>query len=1274
MYNSLKLHLISFLFVGSAALSIMSAQEIKTSSYHINWLSTNVDESKENLFLDGGVQYDKIPETHLFIENRPISKSTLLNRRLVPKKTEIVKVSDILKSKITNTEYTHWANIIEIKGQYQLSTTIIPYRKTSNGDIERMIDFDISLNITQILSQGNRNPTTFTSVLADGDIYKISVDKTGIFKIDRAFLESKLGINVSQLNPKKIKIYGNRGGRVPEPNSFIRKDDLAELRIFVSGESDEKFDAGDFILFYAEGADIWKYNESNNAYTFDKNIYDNNNFYFIKIDNQDGLRVSKTPQVTNPVELEANDFDMRQRVEEDLTNLLGSFTGAEGTGKEWYGDYFKTNREKSFNAQFDFSGFNNAKTVEVDMVFAARSRSTSSVSLEVGSKKITKTISSVNILSAESIYAQKTSIRESFLINDSNPVVKISFPSTASESEGWLDYLQIVSARSLTLNNTQLSFRSRETRNVNTASFNLQGYTNQVIWDVTDPFEPKEMTVSGNKLIFNTTSTLKEFIGHNNLSGAFEPVGLGKIANQNLHAMKDEEMIIVYHPLFKDDALRLAQHRTNHANLKVVAADVNTVYNEFSSGRVDPGAIRDMSKLLLDRNPNFKYLLLFGDGSYDYKGIVNGLNKENFVPVYETDQSLDPIEGFPSDDFYGLLGDAEGVSLVGGLDINVGRLPVKTVEESRVVVDKIIHYETSPEVYGDWRLRVGFTADDEDGNTHLRDMDQIARSDENRHPLYNQQKVYLDAYQQISTAGENRYPEANKAINDNMFKGQLSLTYLGHGGPLGWSQERVLTVPDIQSWTNYNSLTIMVTATCSFAAYDDPSVVSPAEYAILNPKGGAIGLFSTTRAVYTSSNKDLTDAVNQLMYKKLDGQAPTLGYILSEGKNRYPGDFFRVNSRKFALLGDPALQVAMPKYNVVTTLINQKDAITTTDTISALEKVTIEGYISDDSGKEISAFNGTIFPTVYDKKTTLTTLMNDPGSPRFPFTLYKNIIFKGSASVVNGKWSFSFYVPKNISYTYGNGRISYYAKDDKTADAGGVFTNIIVGGTSEKGLADDLGPEVDVFMNDESFVFGGMTNADPILLLNLSDDFGINVTGNAIGQDITAILDGDNQNIFILNDFFEAEKDNFRKGKVKFPLNNLSKGTHNIVAKAWDIAGNSAEKRTEFLVAESGDDVLRHVLNYPNPFTTNTFFQFEHDLVNTELDIVVNIYTITGKLVKSVVQTKYSSGFRVNDIGWNGRDDFDSRLGRGIYLYKVSVHSKELNLTRESGFEKLVIL
>jgi hypothetical protein len=211
-------------------------------------------------------------------------------------------------------------------------------------------------------------------------------------------------------------------------------------------------------------------------------------------------------------------------------------------------------------------------------------------------------------------------------------------------------------------------------------------------------------------------------------------------------------------------------------------------------------------------------------------------------------------------------------------------------------------------------------------------------------------------------------------------------------------------------------------------------------------------------------------------------------------------------------------------------------------------------------------------------------------------------------------------------------------------------------------------------MNDDNFVSGGMTNANPVLLLNLSDDFGINVTGNAIGQDITAVLDGDNKNTFILNDFYESKKDDFSSGKVKFPLSGLSKGSHYITAKAWDISGNSAETRIDFVVAEDKNSTISRVYNYPNPFTTFTQFQFEHDLINTEIDIVVNIYTITGKLIKSITQTKYSSGFRVNDIGWNGNDDFDSGLARGIYLYKIHIHSKTLNQSRESKFEKLIKL
>ncbi|MBK9737689.1 MAG: type IX secretion system sortase PorU [Saprospiraceae bacterium] len=1014
-------------------------QNEETFEYKLDWIKTGeLEETK--LIFENGINHDAIPGTSLFYNKKPSTYKKVLRVKLTEGIKQIVQVTEPLLSKIQHSEFAADADVTEIRGLYSLNTSVLPFRKTQDGRIERLSTFSITVYYADYLSIGNRSPdATFNSVLENGDIYKISVDKTGIFKIDKSFLESKLGITLAGINPKKIKIFGNRGGRLPEANNIPRTDDLTELSIYVSGEEDGKFDASDFILFYAEGADIWNYIPKSNEFTFDKNIYENKNYYFIKIDNQDGLRVNKSAEITDIADFETRYYDMTQRFEEDKTNLLGAYTASEGTGKEWYGEIFKTTRDRSFNSEFDFTGFNNTKAIEVSMVFAGRSSSSSSVTLSIGTKNITKSIQSVSVQDAESLYAKKAIIKESFTISDVNPSVKITYPSVSSESEGWLDYLQIISSRELVMNNGQLPFRSRETKSAGTAAFDIKDHSNQIVWDVTNPFHPEEVLVKNSRLLFKPKAAVHEFIAHNKSSGAFEPMALGKISNQNLHRIKDEKMIIVYHPIFKSEALRLAEHRQNISGFKVIAAETNEVYNEFSSGKVDPAAIRDMAKLLLNRNPDFRYLLLFGDGSYDYKGLVKEINSENFVPVYETDESFNPIDGFPSDDFYGLLGDQEGVNLIGGMDIYIGRLPAKSVEEAKTLVDKIVHYETSEDVYGDWRLRNGYTADDEDFNTHINDMDDIAKLDEARHILYNQQKVYLDAYKQVSTPGENRYPEASKSLNDNIFKGQLSLTYLGHGGPLGWAQERVLTVPDLQSWTNINSLTVMVTATCSFGAYDDPAVVSPAEFAVLNPKGGAIALMTTTRAVYTNSNKDLTNAVHELLYKKSNGNAPTLGFALGEGKNKYTGDGFRVNSRKFTLLGDPSLPVAMPKYDIYTSLVNGKNASTVKDTINALEKVIIEGYIGDATGQVITTFNGTIYPTVFDKRSTFQTLSNDNASPKFPYTSYKNILFKGAASVINGKWSFSFWAPKNINYSYGEGRISYYATDGKTVDAGGVL-------------------------------------------------------------------------------------------------------------------------------------------------------------------------------------------------------------------------------------------
>ena len=1253
--------------------SMVHGQEQITLRYEIPWKQGSSDGLITKI-MQNGVPDPSAEGLDMFYTQSDFGRRNVVRSSLRATQTVASSLPESMTVNLGQ-DFTYDLTVSEVRGKYDLFLTVRPFRK-HKGAIERLISFEIDITYETSFTVG-RGPTgTMNSVLSNGDIYKISIPKTGVYRMDRNFLETKLGIDVSKIDPDAIRIYGNRGGRIPEKNSAVRTDDLEQLSITVTGSEDGKFDTGDNILFYAEGPDVWKYDPVSKKYSYDKNIYDNNNYCFIKIGGEDGKRITKQSTQLPDAEITVSVYDMLQRVEDDKVNLLGAFSGAEGTGKDWYGDIFNSGaREKDMSGRFDFSGFDPQSPMSVDLVFAGRSSSPQTLTLKTGSKTISKNITQVSVLNAESLYARRVILSETFAIPDNNPSVVLSYQASAGDAEGWLDYLQIAHSRKLLLDKSQLAFRSRATIGAGVAAFKPENLSGQIIWDVTDPSNPKEIVPVNSSIIFSPEGQLHEFISFGGVSSAFEPVALGKLANQNLHGMETEAMIIVYHPQFKEEALKLAAHRSQVSGFKVLAASTDQVYNEFSSGRVDPGAIRDMARLLYERNPAFRYLLLFGDGSYDYKGLVRDLPAENFVPVYETDESLDPIDGFPSDDFYGLLGPEEGENLKGGLDIYVGRLPAKSAEEAMILVNKIIHYETDPGSFGDWRVRSGYVADDEDSNTHLRDMDEIARSDEQRHPIQNQQKVYADAYTQVSTPGENRFPDANKSINDNIFKGQLSLTYLGHGGPLGWAQERILTVPDIQSWTNINSLSILVTATCSFGAYDDPAVVTPAEFAILNPKGGAIAMLTTTRAVYTNSNKLLTDAAHELMFKKTEGGvAPAIGYVLGAGKNKYQGESFRVNSRKFTLLGDPSMPVALPRYNIVVTSVNGKDVTASQDTLQALEKVTIQGYIADLSGKELNTFNGTIYPTVFDKKSTLTTLGNDAGSPKFTFTAYKNILFKGAATVSSGKWTFSFWVPKNINYNYGSGRLSLYADNGTNMDAGGVFNNFVVGGSAGGGITDDQGPNLDIYMNDESFVSGGMTGSNPVLLLNLTDDFGINVTGSAIGQDITAILDGDNQNTFILNDFYEAKKDNYTSGTVRFPLKGLAKGSHHIVAKCWDIAGNSTEKRIDFTVAEDGETKLTRVYNYPNPFTRSTSFMFEHDLTNTEIDIVVDIYSISGKLIKSITDKRFVTGFRVNDLTWDGKDDLGSGLAKGVYLYKVRIHARDLNLSRESGFEKLVKL
>jgi hypothetical protein len=1166
--------------------------------------------------------------------------------------------------------------------------SFVPIRRTGSGGYERVVSFTLRLSFEpQTSPPVLRGGNTYTSVLSTGNWYKIAVERTGVHRLDYAFLKNELGIPVDDIDPRQIRLFGYGGGILPEVVGAARPDDLPETAIHIAGEADGRFHPEDYLLFYGEGPDALTYDPVSQNFRVDINHYETRNYYFLQTGGGTGARVQDL-QAGVPGSYQTAAFDEVVHYEQDRYNLQHDWVYGQGAGQSFYGDYFKVKTEGDYSEVLQVPGIVPGEPARLSAVFAAR------VSNVGGSSRFSVTANGETFSSATfsttkggstDTYAHQQSVSGIFTPVDGELDITLEFSRPDNNfNEGWLDFITLNLRRQLRMTTGQLAFRDTRSAAYPTARYDLDDTPAQAeIWDVTDPRAPVRpfLRRSGDRLSFDSPAAgvVRAFIAFDR-NGDFPPVtAVGAIPNQNLHGFDGVDMAIVHHAEFSEQAARLARHRESHSGLTVALVEVGQLYNEFSSGRKDATAIRDFARMLYDRNPErFRSLLLFGDGSFDARDIY-GLGGD-FVPVYETPHSLSPIYSFPSDDYFALLDPEEGGDLnTGALDIGVGRFPVKTAEEARLVVDKVIHYDTHAGSLRDWRNRVVFVGDDEDGNLHTGDADDIAVHIGAKNPNLNIDKVYLDAFPQEATFGGVRVPLATDAINNSIFKGILAMVFLGHGGSKGWTQERVLKIEDILSWDNQDRLPIIITATCSFSGYDDPSFTSAGEQAFLNGRGGAIALYTTVRPVFASANKKLTEAAVDTLFYKFDHAKPGFGEVLRLSKNKSGN---ASNSRKFTLLGDPAQQLALPVYNIVTTELNGIPVDTgRTDTLRALQKVTVAGEIRDDFGNLLTDFNGIVYPTVFDKKVVYQTLAQDAGSPLFNFDLQKNVVFKGRASVREGRFRFTFIVPRDIDYNYGIGKISYYAADEsRLSDAAGQYRQINVGGSDTAAVSDGEGPEVEVYLNNENFVFGGITNENPVLLVHLSDDNGINVIGNSVGHDLAGVLDQDTRNTYLLNDFYEAAVDDYTRGTVRYPLYKIPAGRHEIKVRAWDVANNPAEGLTEFVVASSEKAALRQVLNYPNPFTTQTCFQFEHNQAGFDLDVSVHIYTISGRLIKTLQERIFSTSHRLglgDCIQWDGRDDFGDALAKGVYLYKVRIramHGGGAEVTAESDFEKLVIL
>ena len=1146
-----------------------------------------------------------------------------------------------------------------------------------------------------------------TSVLSNGDWFKFSVDTTGVFKIDKNLLQ-QIGVSTNNLNPKKIHIYGNGGSLLPDLNADFRYDDLQENAIYIEGEGDGVFNNTDFILFYAKGPHDWVTDVGNSRARHRQNIYSDKAYYFITVSNDDGKRIQPKTVVTAPTTTEINVFDDFTFYEKDEKNLISA-------GTQWFFNK-DFNIENTQDFKIPFSNAVSGADIFVKVRGVSTSVATSVMSVKVNGESIYDvTYFGIN---ADGLTRANASERSGAIKNTANTIdVSITYDNRGNPSATtFLDYIEIVGKKQLIADGNQFSFRSfQQAKTPGFVKYQIQNNSNIFqVWDVSNYLEPQNILNEDTGSNFNfkdtggvaTNGNLKEYIVLNN-ADYYKPEALqnGRVANQNLHGLKDINYIVITNSELSSEAKRLTDYHQENSGLTTKVVLLDEIYNEFSSGSKDITGIRDFLKHVYTTNSSeekkLQYVCFFGDSSYDYKDRIIGNN--NIVPVKLSEISFNLANSWVTDDYYVMLDPHEGTMnstitipenpsrLNHTIDVASSRIPVSTLLQAQNAVDKILSYYSgfNKNALGDWRNTITLLADDIDArneNDLQEGVEFISVGIKNEKPVFNINKIYMDAFVQQNSSGGERYPEVNEAITNAIEKGTLVFDYFGHGGEDGFASEKVLDKPQIQGFINPNTLPLLITVTCDFSRFDNPNRITAGELTFLNTNGGAASMITTTREVFISTGQRFNEDLIKVLLE-FDESSPdklpipkdlSIAEVLKETKNSFS------STQKFFVyyFGDPAMKLAIPKPNISITKINNKDISQPRDTLKALSKIRIEGVVTDNASTVLTGFNGSLSTVVFDKPITKKTLANHfpslgdrsgtvPASI-LSFESQESKIFRGKSTVTNGRFQFDFIVPKDIKIAYGKGKLSFYAENGVT-DKSGYNVDLVVGGIDDNAPVDTVGPEINLFMNDESFIDGGNTNASPNLIAVLSDFSGINTSITAVDHDIVGVLDGDTTNPIILNDFYETALNDFTNGKVNYKLRDLEVGPHTLKIKAWDTYNNSSELTLNFVVVSDTVLKLENVLNYPNPFVNYTEFWFNHNKPNENLEVQVQIFTVSGKLIKTINQNIPNAETLVRSIIWNGLDDFGNKIGKGVYIYKLKVKSKESNLVSEK-YEKLVIL
>jgi len=1127
-------------------------------------------------------------------------------------------------------------------------------REKINEDIikKAIINFDVASNWG--ISQNNVQKVTAFSKLANGTWYRFEAPKEGIYKIYRNQL-TQLGIDPNMVDPRTIKIFNNGVDILDESMSSSYNVGLEEIAIKIVGEEDGKFDESDYILFYGFGNNVFEYDSKTSQIIRKKNIYSRKNYFFISSGGEVGKRIQSQPSINSNNRYLQTTSKAYYFLDEDKVNIGKS-------GRDYWGDELNNSvRTKTYLSNLQSINSNKIK-YKFRFVNASSPNILLTIS-ESGTTLINQTLFGYG--NAGYTWGKDFNLTATYngsILNNLSQL-KLSINPSSTEGKLLIDYYEIEYLRDLkSVDNTITFFSKDTTANI---EYYLSNFSSSDInvFNITDFANVKTIEpsfLSGGDYHFITSeiqNNLSKYYACTN--SAFKSIsGIEKISNSNIQGfINGAEYVIITSKKFSTEANRLKNYRQNDSpNPKTSEVFfVEDIYNEFSCGKLDPSAIRNFLRYAyVNWTTKPLYALFLGDGTYDFLD-VEGFGT-NYIPTYQTRNSVLELESFPSDDFYSRISGNDSVA-----DIAIGRIPILSGDDANNYIDKIIKYENDND--GSlWRTRVTLVADDgltsrgNDGNIHTKQAEILAKK---KIPDYmDENKIYLSAYPTVISGFGRRKPQVNVAIIDAVNNGTLLLNYTGHGNPDVWAHENVFerasTIPQFKN----EKLFFLTAATCDFGKYDDPNIISGTEEMLLLRNYGMIGGFSASRLVFSDQNA----AINELYYTNLfsDFGNTTFGDAFLLTKQKRTGD----NDEKFHLFCDPSIKIKTPTFSAVIDKINDVKIIDNIQ-IKALSLVKITGYVADENNQPLSSYNGEGILSVFDSEKSklledINYLIKEQGG----------VLFRGRVTVKDGNFQVEFRVPKDISYENKNGKITAYIFNDN-ADAIGFTNKIIVGGTDSTFVNDNKGPEINIYFDNLENEQGYLVNPNFSLIVKLSDETGLNTSGMGVGHKLEGVLDK-NENVPIdFSNFFIGDLDSGGKsGIIHYNFTGMEIGRHSLKIKAWDIFNNPTITEIDFEVVNSNSIVLKDIYNFPNPFSSGTTFTFQHNF-SEPLDIRVKVYTVAGRLIRDLEENNVTDRFV--KIFWDGKDNDGNQLANGTYFYKLILRNQNQNIL-ESFIGKLAVL